>query len=126
MRPRGFTFIELLVVIVVMGILAALALPRLQPLTNKGRLAALQSDVRNAEYAEEAYFADAGAYGDVADLQSSSTLKISPGVTLTATPSPTGYTIQASNPAITEGAATCEVEFGNSASTAVEGKITCL
>ncbi len=125
MRRDGFTIVELMFVMVIIGLLAALAIPRLQPVTNKGRLAALQSDVRNAEYAEEAYFTEAGAYGDVGALQVAGTLKISPGVTLTVTPSPTGYKLQATNPAITMGPTMCEVEFGNSASTIAEGEIIC-
>jgi type II secretory pathway pseudopilin PulG len=58
--------IELLIVVVIIGILAAIAIPKPAATKDKARLASIKQDVRNAETAEEAYFSDAGRYGTYA------------------------------------------------------------
>ena len=41
-RERGFTLIELIIVIVIIGILAAVAIPKYQDITNQAKVAVLQ------------------------------------------------------------------------------------
>jgi type II secretion system protein G len=63
LRPRqGFTLIELLIVVVVIGILAAIAIPKFQNTKGKANAASLKSDLRNLATAQEAYFYENGSY----------------------------------------------------------------
>jgi prepilin-type N-terminal cleavage/methylation domain-containing protein len=63
MSRRGFTLIELMVVVVVMAILVAITMPRFSRSKEKANVAALKSDLRNLMTFEESYAADSnGAY----------------------------------------------------------------
>ena len=59
---RGFTLIELLIVVVIIGILAAIAIPKFASTKGKAYVAAMKSDLRNLVSAEEAFFADSVKY----------------------------------------------------------------
>lgn len=62
-RPRaGFSLVELFVVIVVIGVLVGLAIPRFRAYRRRLYLAAMASDLRNLAVTEEGYWSDAGAY----------------------------------------------------------------
>src|SRR2546428_7912594 len=58
MNRRGFTLIELLIVVVIIGILAAIAIPKFANTKEKAYISSMKSDLRNMVTAEEAYFAD--------------------------------------------------------------------
>src|ERR1041384_363724 len=62
MNRKGFTLIELLIVVVIIGILAAIAIPKFANTKEKAYLASMKSDLRNLITAEEAYFADSVKY----------------------------------------------------------------
>ena len=68
MNRKGFTLIELLIVVVIIGILAAIAIPKFATTKDKAKLASVKTDIRNYMTAEEAYFSDKALYGDAAAL----------------------------------------------------------
>jgi prepilin-type N-terminal cleavage/methylation domain-containing protein len=61
-NTKGFTLIELLIVVVIIGILAAIAIPKFANTKEKAYIAAMKSDLRNLITAEESYFADQVTY----------------------------------------------------------------
>src|SRR3989442_870020 len=67
MNRTGFTLIELLIVIVIIGILAAIAIPKFSNTKEKAYIASMKADLRNLVTAEEGYFADSTAYTDITD-----------------------------------------------------------
>lgn len=121
---RAFTLIELLIVVVIIGILAAIAIPKFANTKGKANAAALKSDLRNLSTAEEAYFFENSAYtSTITDLKLNRTV----GVTLSivdATSS--GWSASATHPASFP--FTCALFNGNVTALApatVEGLIGC-
>jgi type IV pilus assembly protein PilA len=71
---KGFTLIELLIVVVIIGILAAIAIPKFANTKEKAVLASMKSDLRNLVTAEEGFFSDNQDYaGTIAATQSNGT-----------------------------------------------------
>jgi general secretion pathway protein G len=60
----GFTLIELLIVIVILGILAAIVVFAVGGITDKGHQSACKSDLKTVEVAQEAYYAGKPPLGD--------------------------------------------------------------
>jgi type IV pilus assembly protein PilA len=59
---KGFTLIELLIVVVIIGILAAIAIPKFSGTREKAYFAALQSDLKNLASQQEIYYSDEYSY----------------------------------------------------------------
>ena len=57
-NKKGFTLIELMIVIAIIAILAAIAIPQFQSYRTRGYNTAARADVKNAYTAAQAYFSD--------------------------------------------------------------------
>jgi prepilin-type N-terminal cleavage/methylation domain-containing protein len=67
LNRRAFTLIELLIVVVIIGILAAMAIPKFQSTKGKAYFAGMRSDLHNLTTAEESYFYDHSKYTSFLD-----------------------------------------------------------
>ena len=86
-KRTGFTLIELLICVVVIGILAAVAIPKFSNAKARSRAAAIRSDLRNLATAQEEYLSEFGVYAsNVSDLDFDG----SEGVIVVIQASPTG------------------------------------
>ena len=95
---KGFTLIELLIVVVIIGILAAIAIPKFANTKDKAYIAAMKSDLRNLATYEESYAADSGGLYFSGDGTAQG-FRTSQNVTVaaTATTSPNGWSATATH-----------------------------
>jgi type IV pilus assembly protein PilA len=122
---KGFTLIELLIVVVIIGILAAIAIPKFAATKDKAKLASVKTDLRNLMTAEEAYFSDYATYGSFAQLQSSNNFTLSTGNTMTVTGATNGFTAAANNTSISTGITACAVQVGAGVASTLDASIHC-
>jgi len=64
---KGFTLIELMVVIVILGVLVAIAVPNLVQATERSRIASVKSNAHTLQAVVETYYVDYQTYPDNAD-----------------------------------------------------------
>ena len=106
-NAKGFTLIELLIVVVIIGILAAIAIPKFANTKDKAFLVSMKSDLRNIVTAQETYFADNTTY---TTSTTALNLLISPGVAVSiGTATAGGWSATASHNATTR---TCGIYVG--------------
>jgi len=122
---KGFTLIELLIVVVIIGILAAIAIPKFATTKDKAKLASVKTDIRNYMTAQEAYFSDNATYGVAADL-------VTDGFTWSSGNAPTasagaagGYSVTVGNTSISGTPAACHLAAGVGAPAGEDGVIIC-
>ena len=125
-HQNGFTLIEVLIVTVIIGILAAIAIPKFSRSKEKAYMAAMKSDLRNLITAQEEYFADNTTYTtdkSAAALNFTESAGVTVTIAVTAGP-PIGYSGTSVHTATAE---TCAI-FINTAAVAPainEGEPKC-
>ena len=120
---KGFTLIELLIVVVIIGILAAIAIPKFANTKEKAYVASMKSDLRNLITAEEAYFSDNNSsYATTTGTSGLGTnSRASSGVTVTiGTVTATGWAATAGHNST---AKTCAISVGGTSTN--EGEPVC-
>ena len=109
----GFTLIELLIVVAIIAILAAIAIPQFSGYRSRSVRASMIADARNIATVLESYFVDSGQYpngatpdGDIAAAGgtgavgtggAAQTTRASKGSTVVVTPTTTTYSIVVTN-----------------------------
>ena len=120
-NKRGFTLIELLIVVVIIGILAAIAIPKFANTKEKAYVASMKSDLRNLVTAQEAYFSDNNSSYAASTGAMGTNYKSSSGVTVTmGTVTNTGWGATAGHQST---AKTCAISVGGTATN--EGEPVC-
>jgi len=127
-KRQGFTLIELLIVIVIIGILAAIAIPKFSKTREKAFVKAMTSDLRNLATQEEVYYSEPQnnyTYASLANLEALDLFHLSSGVSATIVSGTTGWS------AIATHASTpinCAIYYGDATAVApadTVGKVKC-
>jgi prepilin-type N-terminal cleavage/methylation domain-containing protein len=125
---EGFTLLELVAVVVIIGLLAAVAIPKYFKSRDRAYFTTLRSDLRNLATAEELYYSAQKAYtGTTADLGE---FQPSKGVTFTfSAATPTGYAVVAAHDNLSAGSQGCAFKAGDASDpagyTLTVGMIAC-
>jgi prepilin-type N-terminal cleavage/methylation domain-containing protein len=123
---RGFTLIELMIVVVIIGILASIVVPKFANGKERAVVASMKSDLRNLVSAQEAYYSNGLTYYNGAVPSAAMPYDPSQGVTVTlSTVSNTGWAAQATYVSTTK---TCSIFVGTGtpiAPATVDGQVAC-
>ena len=120
-NKKGFTLIELLIVVVIIGILAAIAIPKFANTKEKAYVASMKSDLRNLITAQEAYFSDNNSSYASSTTTLGTNYRASSGVTVTiSTVTATGWKATSAHGSTTK---TCAISLGGGATN--EGEPVC-
>ena len=123
---RGFTLIELLIVVVIIGILAAIGITNFGNSKERAMVAAMKTDLRNLVSAEEAYYSNGQNYYGGAVPNAAMPYDPSDKITITlSSVSPTGWAAEATHANTTK---TCAIFMGTATPVApatIEGRVAC-
>jgi type IV pilus assembly protein PilA len=117
---KGFTLIELLIVVVIIGILAAIAIPKFAATKDKAKLATVKTDLKNIQTAQEAYFSD---YATYTSALSATIFSPSTGNTVSMVGSTSSFSATVQNSSISATPNQCTVTVGSGGTT--DGVFTC-
>ena len=123
---HGFTLVELLIVTVILGVLAAIAIPKFRNTKEQAIVATLKADLRNLATAQESYTYDFSTYYAGALPSGGFVYRVSTGVTVTLS-SVTAYA-WAATAAHTGTTRTCALFIGNATAptpATMEGEVKC-
>lgn len=121
-RRTGFTIVELLTVMLVIGALSSMAVPRFREYKARALIATMQSDLGNLKIAQESYWAEHLRYAtDTARLE----LRISANVAISITSQDVtgGYTAVATHSNVP--GQQCQTAMGREASPREPGAVIC-
>jgi type IV pilus assembly protein PilA len=130
---KGFTLIELLIVVVIIGILAAIAIPKFGKTREKAYFSAMKSDLKNLQAGQEIYYsantykyAGPGAAPSLAGLDFAASQGVDVNITVA---NATGWAALATHAALAAATQKCAVYYGQAAALApatTAGVITCI
>lgn len=125
-KRSGFTLIELLIVVVIIGILSAIAIPKFASTKEKSFMASMKSDLRNLVTAQEGYLAEQLTYyGGAVPAAAFSYRPTSGGAVTIVSATTSGWQATAT---FTGTAKTCAIFYGTAATlapAAVNGEPKC-
>jgi len=126
-RTAGFTLIELLIVVVIIGLLAAIAIPKFAATKDKAYMASMRGDLRNLATAQEAYFSEYSTYYSGTIPNAGMLYSPSPGISIVVNEADNaGWAATATSPMLASAA--CALFVGNAAAATpatVNGVIGC-
>ena len=121
-RRKGFTFVELLVVMLFLGALSTLAVPRFREYKTRAFISAMQSDLANLRIAEESYWAEHQRYAtDTSALEFRITSQVQ--ITITSKDILGGYTAKATH--LNVPGRECTTAMGAEAAPREPGAVIC-
>ena len=82
LNRRGMTFVELLLVFTIIGLLATIAMPRLKHVKDRALIATIKRDLRTFAMHQESYYYDRASYTDDIDALRAGGFDTSPDVTI--------------------------------------------
>ncbi len=113
---KGFSLIELLIVVVIIGILAAIAIPKFSTTKEKAYVASMKADLRNLATAQEAFFADSSKYATLENIKKTPykwTVSDSVNVKPTIEASATGWSANLVDARVANSTKTCSIFNGD-------------
>jgi len=116
-RRTGFTIIELLIVVLIIGILAAVAITKFGDSKRRAYVTAMKSDLRGLATVAESRFASDNSYADVVAPQGSA------GVTLTFVGTASGWSATATHVGVP--GVECTMAAGSSLAANAPGEAVC-
>jgi prepilin-type N-terminal cleavage/methylation domain-containing protein len=115
-KREGFTLIELLIVIVIIGILAAIAIPKFGKTREKAYFKSMASDLRNLQSQQEIYYSNPANTYTYAGTITALGVTPSQGVTITiGGNTQTAWTATATHGALNSATQYCTITFSQAA-----------